>query len=74
MVYQLKILFHFFKKYNLQLIVFDIFGKCIYKYNPTYPDHHNKVCYCMVKGDHVYTLNHDLKSLSKTRFKSQDSN
>ena len=54
-----------FKKYNLQLRVFDIFCNSIYKYNPQHPNYHNKVCYCMVKGDHVYTLNHDLKSLSQ---------
>ena len=49
----------FFSKHNLQLKVFDVYGKCIFKYNPPVRNHHNKIAYCMVKGDHVYTLNHD---------------
>jgi hypothetical protein len=32
----------FFTKYNLQLRVFDIFGKCIFKYDPPNRNHHNK--------------------------------
>ena len=42
-----------------------MYGKCIVKYNPPVRNHHNKIAYCMVKGDHVYTLNHDLKSLQQ---------
>jgi hypothetical protein len=33
------------------------------KENPSLEIMNNKVLYCMVKGDHVYTLNHDLKTL-----------
>jgi hypothetical protein len=74
MVYQLKILFHFLK-YNLQLRVFDIFGKCIYKYDPQHPDKNNKVCYGMVKRRScLYIKSRSKIIMSKTRFKSQDSN
>ena len=66
MVYQLNILLPLFpQKHNLQLRVFDVYGTCIFKYDPPVRNHHNKIAYCMVKGDHVYTLNHDLKSLQQ---------
>jgi len=47
----------FFQKYNLQLRVFDIIGKLIFKYDPAHHNHNNKPMYCMIKGNHVYTLN-----------------
>ena len=55
----------FFKKYNLQLRVFDIFYKLIFKYDPEHHNHNNKPMYCMKKGNHVYTLNHDIKRLQQ---------
>ena len=55
----------FFSKHNLQLKVFDVYCKSIFKYDPPTRNHHNKITYCMVKGDHVYTLNHNLKSLQQ---------
>ena len=39
--------------------------KLILKYDPVKPNHHNKVLYCMVKEDHVYTLNNNLKELQQ---------
>jgi len=53
----------FFEKYRLQLRVYDEYIRPIYKYDPDVVNRHNKVMYCMVKGDHVYTLNHNLHSL-----------
>jgi hypothetical protein len=55
----------FFKKYNLQLRVFDEFMRPILKYDPEKPSHHHKVLYCLVKGNHVYTLNNNLKELQQ---------
>ena len=54
-----------FKEYRIQLRVFDAMGKLIYKYNPEKRNSHNKVFYCQIKGDHIYTLNHDLKTLEQ---------
>ena len=56
---------HFFIKYKLFLRVFDPFYKLIYSYDPPVSDHNNKRMYCMIKGNHVYTLNHDLKMLNQ---------
>jgi hypothetical protein len=35
----------------------------IFKYEPDTFNEHNKPLYCMTDGDHIYTLNHDLKTL-----------
>jgi hypothetical protein len=59
----------FFEKYNLQLRVINEFGKIIYKYDPEKRNRHYKSMYCMVKGNHIYTLNDDIKSLEQ---KQQD--
>ena len=45
----------FFVKYKLQLRVFDIFDKLIFMYDPPIRNHHNKIMYCLIKGNHVYT-------------------
>ena len=55
----------FFEKYRLQLRVFDEYIRPIFKYDPETRNVHNKVMYCMVKGDHVYTLNNNLKALQQ---------
>ena len=55
----------FFEKYNLQLRVYDEYMKLIFKYDPVKRDHHNKTLFCMVKEDHVYTLNNNLKELQQ---------
>ena len=54
----------FFIKYKLKLRVYDMFYKLIYSYDPPIADKNNKALYCMVKGDHVYTLNHDVNALA----------
>ena len=55
----------FFLQYRLSLRVFDVFGKMICRHDPETRNHHNKAMYCMVKGNHVYTLNTDLASLEQ---------
>ena len=55
----------FFEQYNLQLRVIDVFGNMIWRHDPETRNRHNKVLYCMVKGNHVYTLNHNLASLEQ---------
>ena len=55
----------FFQQYRLQLRVFDVFGKMICRHEPETRNPHNKVMYCMVKGNHVYTLNNNLASLEQ---------
>jgi hypothetical protein len=53
----------FFEKYKLKLRVYDRFYKLIFKYDPCVPNFNNRPMHCLVDGDHVYTLNHDLTSL-----------
>ena len=55
----------FFIKYKLRLRVFDMFCKLIFRYDPPSFNNHNKVLYCMTKGDHIYTLNYNIKSLEQ---------
>ncbi|MFM7986882.1 MAG: hypothetical protein ACKPKO_46965 [Candidatus Fonsibacter sp.] len=55
----------FFVKYRLQLRVFASVYNLIYRYDPPNVNHHNKVLYCMMKYDHIYTLNHNIKSLEQ---------
>jgi hypothetical protein len=62
----------FFQKYKLRLRVFDLFYKMIFKYEPESFNEHNKPLYCMTDGDHIYTLNHDLKSLQQKQDDNTD--
>ena len=51
----------FFVHFRLQLRVYDRFSKLVFSYDPPIRNHHNKVLYCLMDYDHIYTLNHDLK-------------
>ena len=54
------------KTYTLFLRVYDCFGKLVHRHDPlTYDTNNDKKMYCMIKGNHVYTLNHNLKSLNQ---------
>ena len=55
----------FFEKYRLQARVYDIFNKLIYKYDPLVRNHNNKILRCLLKDDHIYTLNHDVNRLDQ---------
>ena len=55
----------FFQQYKLNLRVFDVFGKMIFRHDPETRNNNNKTMYCMIKGNHVYTLNHNLASLEQ---------
>ena len=55
----------FFVKYKLRARVFDQFHKLKHSYDPPVLNMENPVFYCMYDDTHVYTLNHDLKSLNQ---------
>ena len=55
----------FFVHFRLQLRVYDRFSKLVFSYDPPIRNHHNKVLYCLMDYDHIYTLNHDLKRLEQ---------
>ena len=57
----------FFEKYKIQLRVINEFNKVIYKYDPEVRNRHHRAMYCMVKGNHIYTLNCDIKCLEQNQ-------
>ena len=52
-----------FEEYNLQVRVYNFFSHLIYKYDPPKRNHNIKTLYAMVKNNHIYALNYDLKSV-----------
>ena len=57
----------FFIKYKLRLRVFNVFYQRIFRYDPPVENSNNKPMYVLADGDHIYTLNHDLKRLEQTQ-------
>jgi len=62
----------FFVKYKLRLRVFNIFYKRIFRYDPPVYNGHNKPMYVLADGDHIYTLNHDIKRLEQNQDEDED--
>ena len=56
-----------FEEYNLQVRVYNFFSHLIYKYDPPKRNHHIKTLYPMVKNNHIYALNYDLKSVQQNQ-------
>ena len=44
----------FFEKYKIQVRVFDVYRKLIFKYDPPSINDHNKPFYVLNDGDHIY--------------------
>ena len=57
----------FFEKFRLQVKVFDQFYKLVFTYYPPIRNHHNKVLYCLMDSNHIYTLNHNIKRLEQVQ-------
>ena len=54
-----------FIKYRLRVRIFDAMNTRIYKYDHPFFDCHAKPFCCMIKNNHIYVLNYDLKSLEQ---------
>ena len=54
-----------FKEFRISVRIYDYFNRLIYSFNPEVRHHHLKTFYAMVKNNHIYTLNHDLKSIQQ---------
>eukprot|EP00438_Fugacium_kawagutii_P013577 Skav212334 [mRNA] locus=scaffold5228:693:3725:+ [translate_table: standard] len=54
-----------FKEFGIQARIFNFFNQMILKYDPPKRNHNIKTFYAMVKNFHIYTLNHDLKSIQQ---------
>ena len=55
----------FFVNFRLSLRVFNKFYKMFFKYDPPVRNHHAKAMYCMMTDNHIYTLNHNVKTLQQ---------
>jgi hypothetical protein len=53
----------FFEKFKLQLKVFSEIGKLIFKFIPESPNKNEKVCYALLKGNHIYINNNNKERL-----------
>ena len=62
----------FFKKFGIQLRVYDYIGNLIAQHEPETRSHHYKAMYCFIKGNHIYNMNLDLKSLQQKQDKNVD--
>ena len=49
-----------------------MFYKLIFKYDPPSFNNNNSPLYCMTKGDHIYTLNYNIKSLEQKQNEEQE--
>ena len=52
-----------FKEYAITARIFDIVGNLSFTFDPPKRNHHIKTFYALIKNDHIYTLNKDLKQL-----------
>ena len=55
-----------FKTFNITARLFDFNGKLIYSFDPPDYHKHTKGFFGLIKNNHVYTINRDLKSIKKT--------
>ena len=62
----------FFVTFKLKLRVYDKFYKKVFAYDPPVPNFNNKPMHCLIDGDHVYTLNHDIRSLEHKNMTNDD--
>ena len=51
---------HSLNNLKIQVRVFDVYSKLIYKYGPPSTNSHNKPFYVLNDGDHIYVLDNDL--------------
>ena len=52
-----------FREYRITARIYDYMENLIFSYDPPKRDHHYKTFYALVKNDHIYTINTDLKKL-----------
>ena len=65
MVYLFLTFCQFSEKYNLQVRVISEFSKSIYKFDPDVRNCKLSTLYCMLKHNHIYLLNNDIKHLQQ---------
>ena len=45
--------------------MFDVYGERMYKFDPFIDSRHNRPFYVLNDGNHIYTLDHELKNLQQ---------
>ena len=60
-----------FKVYGIQVRIFNFCNQLIYKHDPEKRNHKLKTFYAMVKNNHIYVLNHDLKSIQQKQIETK---
>ena len=55
-----------FQHYRIQVRIYDVFEKLIFKHDPPKRDHNIPTLYAIVKNNHIYTVNDNLNSLKQT--------
>jgi hypothetical protein len=55
----------FFHKFRIPIRIYDHPFKCIFKYDPETPNTHFRVFYALIKDNHIYTMNYNLKQLEQ---------
>ena len=56
-----KVFIHF----KMPVRIYDFFQKIIYAYTPEINSRHIPAFYAIVKNNHIYSMNHDLKSIKR---------
>ena len=54
-----------FIEFNIQARIFNYFNKLIYQCDPPVRNHNIKCFYAMVENKHIFTLNHNIKTLQQ---------
>ena len=54
-----------FVEFSIQARIYNYLNALVYKYDPPKRNHHIKTLYALVKNNHIYVLNHDLKSIQQ---------
>jgi len=55
----------FLKKYQIPVRMYGTYRELLYKYDPFVNHRNNPPFYVLNDGDHIYTLDHELKSLQR---------
>ena len=63
---------HIFKTYNIPVRIFDFNCNLIYRHDPTVSINNVRTFNGLVKGNHIYVINRDLKNLKKVIHKNHD--
>ena len=63
---------HIFKEYNIPARIFDFNCNLIYKHDPTKSINNVRTFNGLVKGNHIYVINNDLKNLKDVMHKTHD--